>query len=287
MPRYSPLASPAATIAALQHWGLYTKKSLGQHFLIDDGVIGKILRLADVSPGASVLEVGPGIGTLTEALLGQTDAAEVVSVEVDERLDGLLADISVRSPGRFRYIIKDALQLGIEELPTQFDLVANLPYSVAATIILDAFQRFSGLRSATVMVQREVAQRIMAVPGTKAYGAYTVKLAMLASVAGSFAVARSSFLPPPRVDSTVVKLLRTIDSASDNYVFACRIIDAAFAERRKTLRNSLRSTLGGTDISASEIDVALESSVIDGQRRAESLSLEEFNQLVSGFGSHS
>jgi 16S rRNA (adenine1518-N6/adenine1519-N6)-dimethyltransferase len=141
---HSPLASPSATIELLQRYGLYTKKSLGQHFLIDDGVIGRILRLADLNPRLPIVEIGPGIGTLTEALLFQ--GAEVLAIEIDERLIPVLDDIKLRYPEQFSYLISDALELSSDQLPVQFDIVANLPYSVAATLILSAFQQFSRLR---------------------------------------------------------------------------------------------------------------------------------------------
>ena len=284
MPVHSPLASPSATIELLQRYGLYTKKSLGQHFLIDDGVIGRILRLADLSPRLPIVEIGPGIGTLTEALLFQ--GAEVLAIEIDERLIPVLNDIKLRYPEQFSYVISDALELSPDQLPAQFDIVANLPYSVAAILVLSAFQQFSGLRSATVMVQAEVADRIMAKPGTKNYGAYTVKLALLASPAGSFKVSPSSFLPPPRVDSTVVQLVKNNTSRLTLDTDHARIvIDAAFAKRRKTIRNSMRSALENTGITATQIDQALADADIDPLRRAETLSIDEFRKLINDMSS--
>jgi 16S rRNA (adenine1518-N6/adenine1519-N6)-dimethyltransferase len=277
---HSPLASPSATIELLQRYGLYTKKSLGQHFLIDDGVIGRILRLADINPRLPIVEIGPGIGTLTEALLFQ--GAEVLAIEIDERLIPVLDDIKLRYPEQFSYLISDALELSPDQLPEQFDIVANLPYSVAATLVLSAFQQFSGLRSATVMVQAEVADRMMAKPGTKSYGAYTVKLALLASPEGSFKVSPSSFLPPPRVDSTVVQLVKNNTSRLTLDTDHARlIIDAAFANRRKTIRNSMRSALENTGINAAQIDQALAIANIDPSRRAETLSIDEFRKLIN------
>ncbi|MDR0459698.1 MAG: 16S rRNA (adenine(1518)-N(6)/adenine(1519)-N(6))-dimethyltransferase RsmA [Coriobacteriales bacterium] len=310
MPCFSPLASPAATIASLQKWGLYTKKSLGQHFLIDDGVIGRILRLADLQPQIPIVEIGPGIGTLTEALLKA--GGQVLAVEIDQRFEPLLADLAERYPQQFNYLLTDALTLLSEDLPGRFDIVANLPYALAATIVLDAFQRYDGLETATGMVQREVAQRIMAQPNTKAYGAFTVKLALLAEVRGSFAVSPSSFLPAPRVDSTVISLKRltgdkTLAAGEQQtnhlrWEFARQIIDAAFAERRKTLRNSLRSNLNGQPAVAGSlpdtpadaeqkpkvfsteiIDSALALAGVAGGRRAESLSVQEFVELQLAF----
>jgi len=286
MPQFSPLASAKATIAVLQQYGLYTKKSLGQHFLVADGVVGKILRLADTPPSMPILEVGPGIGTLTMALLAAGN--RVIAVEKDERLRSVLDDIAVDYPDRFSYLVRDALTLEPADLPSEFVLVANLPYSVAATIVMDAFERFEAMQSATVMLQREVAARIMAQPASKTYGAYTVKLALMAQVVGSFAVSRSSFLPPPNVDSTVVRLDRVADSerlSAEQFNQARQVIDAAFAERRKKLRNSLLSNLDA-DAWVGEIpmvdlvDRALQVADIDGNRRAEDLSVAEFKALT-------
>ncbi|MCL2883713.1 MAG: 16S rRNA (adenine(1518)-N(6)/adenine(1519)-N(6))-dimethyltransferase RsmA [Coriobacteriia bacterium] len=360
MPRYSPLASPSATIACLEEWGLYTKKSLGQHFLVDDGTVGKILRLAGLSAGEQVVEIGPGIGTLSRALLGA--GANVLAIEADASLAPCLGQLAQDHPGRFGFVMQDALKTNALDLPDQFKVVANLPYGLAATLVLEYFVCFAGLTEATVMVQKEVAERIMAKPGSKSYGAYTVKLALLASVQGSFFVARTNFLPPPRVDSTVVRLERrtapaapapTAPSApaaalapaatvappapapaapaapapaapsapiSEALRTACfLVVDAAFAERRKTIRNSLRSGLkartlaGGSadnlaDNRAGNLaggpagnladgpagnladgpagnlaDTLLQAAQIDPTRRAESLDPIEFLELARAF----
>jgi len=157
--------------------------------------------------------------------------------------------------------------------------VANLPYGVAATVVLRYFQEFPSLQSATIMVQAEVASRMTAVPSTKDYGSYSVKLQLLARPAGRFPVPRSCFLPPPRVDSAVVRLDRFAASESPELIAAAtRTADAAFTQRRKTLRNSLRSGLG---VSGETLDVALVEAEIDGGRRAETLSVAEFVKLGS------
>ncbi|MDR1713457.1 MAG: 16S rRNA (adenine(1518)-N(6)/adenine(1519)-N(6))-dimethyltransferase RsmA [Coriobacteriales bacterium] len=281
MTTHSPLATPSATIAALQRWGLSTNKSLGQHFLIDDGVIGRILRLADLSAGESVLEVGPGIGTLTLALLQA--GARVTAIEKDEKLLIALAELRARYPQQFSFLHADALSLlsAPSELagtaPTA--LVANLPYAVAATIVLDCFLHLPAIASATVMVQAEVAARMAAQPGGKDYGAYSVKLQLLAQPKGSFKVSRQSFLPPPRVDSTVLRLDRLPDCPPADIPAAFTVIEAAFAARRKTIRNSMRSYFSAQGLAPDLVDELLAAARIAPTARGETVSVAQFCQL--------
>jgi len=298
----SPLASPAATRAALQRFGLSTRKSFGQHFLVDDGIIGKILRLAAPDESLPVVEVGPGIGTLSYALLAV--GARLLAIEADVGLSPALDEVAAQYPEQFSCLLQDALLLTPADLPDgfqRFALVANLPYAVAATLILDYFQKFSGLVSATVMVQREVAERILAKPGTKDYGAYTVKLSLLAEANMGFVVRPQSFWPPPRVDSAVIRIdRRAVDDGCESPLRAVTgslaqaathqpprpdisrlVVDAAFAERRKTLRNSLISSLAKWGLSPERIDQALDMADIDGRRRGETLNLEEFRRLIA------
>jgi len=196
---HSRLASPSATIAVLARHGLHTRKALGQHFLVDDNIVGRIIDLAALQPGEHVLEVGPGIGTLTDALLSA--GARVTAVEYDARLIPVLAELA--EEGRpLRVVNADAVTVSVDLLGTGDDapraLVANLPYSVAATVVLRFFEEMPSIQRAVVMVQAEVADRMAAMPGTKAYGAYTVKLALRAQVTDRFPVPRTCFLPPPR-----------------------------------------------------------------------------------------
>lgn len=275
---HSSLASPSATISVLKRHDLYTRKSLGQHFLIDDNVVGRIVDLAGLAPGEPVLEVGPGIGTLTDALLGT--AAPVVAVEYDTRLLPALEELSAAT-GDLTVVHADAVTVDVEHLMTPAGppvaLVANLPYAVAATVVLRFFQEVPSLARAVVMVQSEVADRMSAVPGTKAYGAYTVKLGLHATPTGRFAVPRSCFLPPPRVDSAVIRLDR-VDRRLEpkSLAAAARAADAAFTQRRKTLRNSLGAGLG---IAPAEASSLLEQAGIDGSVRAENVSVDEYVRL--------
>lgn len=285
MAPYSRLASPKATIAVLQRHDLYTRKSLGQHFLVDDNIVGRILALADLSATEPVLEIGPGIGTLTVALCAA--AGHVLAIECDARLIPALEELAVECRA-LTVIHGDALRIDADSLVTPLSppvaLVANLPYAIAATVVLSLFQSVASLRTATVMVQAEVADRMSASPGSKDYGAFTVKLGLLARTAGRFRVARSCFLPPPRVDSVVIRLDRVVTTASAAEItFACMAAEAAFAHRRKTVRNSL-----GTALSADirRVDLALEQAGIDGLARAESLSIPHFVQMGTALCEH-
>jgi 16S rRNA (adenine1518-N6/adenine1519-N6)-dimethyltransferase len=275
---FSPLASPSATIEVLQRHDLATRKRLGQHFLIDDNVVGRILELAALTGDERVLEVGPGIGTLTCALAGR--ARSVVAVERDERLAPALHEVE-RSWPNVKVLYADALHVQIKAFADETGslpdaMVANLPYSVAATVVLRFFEELGQLESATVMVQAEVADRMAAVPGTKSYGAYTVKLQLNARPTGRFAVPRGCFLPPPRVDSAVVRLDRVRVWSADDVAAACSAADAAFSQRRKTVRNALAARLGARTDAVVE---ALSEEGLDPLARAETFAPDEFVRM--------
>lgn len=276
----------------LEKHGLATKKALGQHFLINDGIVKRICTVAGLDEGDVVLEVGPGIGTLTVALLQK--AGFVIAVERDNDLVSVLADICAKHPGNFALISKDALTLteadlrAAPRLPNKF--VSNLPYAVAATLVLGFFERFPSLGSATVMVQSEVADRMCAKPGTKAYGAYTVKLSLFARLVERFAVGPGNFFPPPRVESAVLRLDRCQphDEAGnplddEAIQAACTMADAAFANRRKTILNSCKSYFEAQGEEESPIMKALphilEQAGIDPRLRGETLETTAYIKL--------
>lgn len=284
--RYSSLATPTATRELLSAFGIDPKRWLGQNFLVNDAIVGKICALADLAPDQLVLEVGPGIGTLTLALVDR--CAGVVAVERDESLVPVLAQTAGRTE-RLRLIVGDALALADEQVARASEslagpaarptaLVANLPYAVAATVLLDYLQRFEWLASATVMVQAEVADRIAARPGTKEYGAYTVQLALVAQVTGRFEVGPGNFMPAPHVDSAVVRLDRATPTMPDGtsatpaqVAAACLAAKAAFAQRRKNIRNSMKGYLASRRIDASGLDAALAQAEVDPKTRGETL----------------
>ena len=271
----SPLASLHATRELLEEFGLATKHRLGQNFLVDNHVIERICELAELDGSERVLEVGPGIGTLTLALL--QEAARVVSIEADAELEPVL-DAHAADYGNFSYIMGDALKVTPAAIataaggdPTVF--VANLPYNVAATIILQFFETMPSLKRAVVMVQKEVADRIAATPGNKTYGGYTAKLALYGEVTGRFEVPPRCFMPAPHVDSAVVRIDRVdgVAGGIDPHEVV-RVIDAAFAQRRKTIRNSMSSN--GFDKAV--LDPALVAAGIAPTTRAETLSVDDF-----------
>ena len=282
----SPLANPGATRALLEAYGLATKHSLGQNFLVNNHVIEKIMDLAELGREDRVLEVGPGIGTLTLALL--SDAGRVVSVEMDRELEPVLSAHAAAHPG-FSFIMGDALRVTPDQIaeaaggePTM--LVSNLPYNVAATVILRYLQEVPSLRRLVVMVQAEVADRICAGPGNRTYGAYTAKLALYAQVTGRFEVGPGNFMPPPHVDSAVVRIDRApaCDPASgeplspERLAATANVIDAAFAQRRKTIRNSMSASGFAKDA----LDAAFVACGISPTARAETLSPADFVLLA-------
>ena len=257
---------------------LKPSKSLGQNFVIDSNVCTKIVRTAAVGPTDIALEIGPGLGSLTLALL--ESAASVVAVEIDPRLAGQLP-ITVSShfehPENLTVLNQDALT--IQALPVDPTvLVANLPYNVSVPVLLHLLEKFESLRTGVVMVQAEVADRLAAKPGTKDYGIPSVKAAWWAEVKGAGSVSRSVFWPAPNVDSKLVSFTRRQTPGDEELrrkVFT--IIDAAFAQRRKMLRSAL-SSLYGSSSAAEEI---LMRAKIDPTLRGEALEIAGFCAIAA------
>ena len=301
MGKFSYLASVSETRKTLERHGLATKHSLGQNFLINDAIIKKIIDLAEVSEDDLVLEVGPGIGTLSVALLHYAES--LISIERDPDLPQVLQETLQPYAERFVLLEGDALLVGEEHIRSAAQalnsahsfpnkLVANLPYAVAATLVLDYFERFEDIQSMTVMVQKEVADRMCALPGCKDYGAFSVKLQMYATAAGRFQVSPQNFFPPPRVDSTVLRLNRTTPHAQDGnpaskelVQAACLMADAAFATRRKTISNSFKNYFSGRGEAGARVldalPAMLEACGIDARARGESLLQSDFLRLGS------
>ena len=264
----------AAEIRELaEELGIKPAKSLGQNFVIDANVCRKIVRTAGVTSSDVALEIGPGLGSLTLALL--EEAKSVIAVEIDQRLAERLPQTVAahnESTATFSVIHQDALNLKtLSEQPTV--LVANLPYNVSVPVLLHLLEIFPTLKSGVVMVQAEVADRLAAKPGTKEYGIPSVKAAWWAHLHGAGSVSRSIFWPVPGVDSKLVSFTRHQplgDEALRLKVFT--LIDAAFAQRRKMLRSALSSIYGS---SGSAEKVLIEAG-IDPTLRGESLLVNDF-----------
>ena len=241
------------------------KKELGQHFLVDPNILGVIGRLAELDPEDVALEIGPGLGVLTEYLAERVRL--VHAVELDRSLEPRLRE-RLRGHRNVELLVGDALRLPLHELdPPPSKLVANLPYNVATPLVVESLDELPRVRLWCVMVQREVADRFFAEPGTKSYGAVSVLVQLTAERAGFHPVARTVFRPPPNVDSALVAFRRRRDWGPE-FEPVKRVVRAAFAYRRKTLANSLR--LAGIEPPANVRDV-----------RAEELTPDELLELAA------
>jgi 16S rRNA (adenine1518-N6/adenine1519-N6)-dimethyltransferase len=240
------------------------KKELGQHFLVDENILGVIGRLAELDESDVVLEIGPGLGILTTFLADRVQ--QVYAVELDASLGPSLVE---RIAGRPNVELRfgDALRLDLRQAaPRASKLVANLPYNVATPLVAESLDGLPELQLWCVMVQREVADRFFAAPSTKAYGAVSVLIQLVAERTGFHPVSRNVFRPRPNVESAIVAFRRT--GLPDDFAHVKRIVEAAFAHRRKKLANSL--SLSGVDISVAEVpDV-----------RAEELTPADFLELA-------
>lgn len=257
--------------------GVRPTKKLGQNFVVDANTCRKIVKSADVGPQDIALEIGPGLGSLTLAML--ESAKEVIAIEIDDRLAAELPETAKRhgfDSDKLTIINQDAM--GISTLPVEPTvLVANLPYNVSVPVLLRFLELFPTLRSGVVMVQSEVADRLVAKPNSKTYGSPSVKATWWADLSSAGTVSRSIFWPVPNVDSSLVRFVRH-ESAGDEALrkVVFKIIDAAFAQRRKMMRAALSDMCGGSAAASSII----EASGIDPTIRGESLDLADFIKIA-------
>ncbi len=271
----------AAQIRALaERHGIRPTKSWGQNFVIDANTVHKIVRLARVGPTDHVVEVGPGLGSLTVALLPQVQ--RVTAIEIDptlaDALPGTVAGVLPEYAERLTLVRGDALRVETLPGPAPTALVANLPYNVSVPVVLSFLERFASIRRVLVMVQLEVAERLAAAPGGKAYGVPSAKAAWYARVRLVDRVGRHVFWPAPNVDSGLVELVRRDAPPADvdrREVFA--VVDAAFAQRRKTLRAALAEWAGSPQ-AAEEV---LRRAGVDPRVRGERLAIEEFASIAA------
>lgn len=267
--------------------GLRPTKRRGQNFLVDPNTVRRLVKLADIGPSDVVLEIGPGLGSFTLGLLSR--AARVVAVEVDPVLAAALpATASARLPAsvaeRLVVIAADGLRVGPGDLPPEATvptgptvLAANLPYNVAVPLLLGLLERFPEVRRGLVMVQAEVAERLAAPPGSRAYGVPSVKLAWYAAARRVGPVPRTVFWPVPHVDSALLSFTRHDPPPGADRDEVFRLVDVAFAQRRKALRAALASW-AGTPVAAEE---ALRAAGIDPMARAETLGIGDFARLAT------
>jgi 16S rRNA (adenine1518-N6/adenine1519-N6)-dimethyltransferase len=254
--------------------GLSARKSLGQNFLLDLNLTGRIARAAEIE-GKRVLEIGPGPGGLTRALL-DAGAAEVIAIERDARCLGALAEIAAAYPGRLRVIEADALDVDERAIAGagMLSVAANLPYNVGTALLLKWIAKPGWWDSLTLMFQKEVAERLAAAPGSDAYGRLSVWAQWRAEVRRLFDISPRAFVPPPKVTSSVVRITPRPPVAPADPAALERVLAAAFGQRRKMLRQSLKAVTPETEALLARAGIA-------STRRAEELSIEEFCALAT------
>lgn len=280
------LGNPTNTIAVLNRYGFSFQKKFGQNFLIDENVVEKIVRDAGVTKDDFVLEIGPGIGTMTQILC--ENAREVVAVEIDDKLIPILTEDTLSWYDNVTVIHEDILKLDIVKLANErnggkpIKVVANLPYYITTPIIMGLFESHVPLDSITIMVQKEVADRMQVGPGTKDYGALSLAVQYYAKPQILLNVPASCFMPRPNVDSAVIQLTRyekpPVEVADEHLMF--RLIRASFNQRRKTMTNSVGNSQE-LSVSKEQMAAALEKCGLSATVRGEALTLEQFAGLAN------
>lgn len=279
------IATPARTREILDKYGFSFKKSLGQNFLIDTNILRRIVDFAELSNETGVIEIGPGIGALTEQLARR--AKKVVAFEIDQRLLPILAD-TLSPYANVRIIHQDVLKADIQrvidkELTEVSDImvVANLPYYVTTPIIMKLLIDRLPIRGIVVMLQKEVADRISARPGTKDYGSLSIAIQYYTKAETMMTVPRTVFMPQPNVDSAVIRLTKRekpiVEVADESFFF--QVVRASFSQRRKTLLNNLTNQLPNGKLLKEVIERSLNELHIDPRRRGETLTIDEFAAL--------
>ncbi len=278
----SVIASPEVVHYICKRFDIKMSKKLGQNFLIKRSIVDEIVHAAELTPGEPVLEVGPGIGTLTQGLA--QSGADVTAIELDRRLLEVL-DTTLASYDNVRIIHGDVLKLDVPSIMNHkpFKVVANLPYYITTPIIMSLLESKLPIERLVVMVQKEVALRMVAKPGTKDYGALSVAVQYYTEPDIVLDVPPKSFLPAPAVTSSVIRcVLRDkppVDVIDEKLFF--RVVKAGFAQRRKTFANTMKTT----GLSKDRIEELLAKANIDGQRRGETFTLQEFADVANAWAS--
>lgn len=276
----SVIASPEVVHYICKRFDIKMSKKLGQNFLIKRGIVDEIVHAAELTPGEPVLEVGPGIGTLTQGLA--QSGADVTAIELDRRLLEVL-DTTLASYDNVRIVHGDVLKLDVPTIMNHkpFKVVANLPYYITTPIIMSLLESKLPIERLVVMVQKEVALRMVAKPGTKDYGALSVAVQYYTEPDIVLDVPPKSFLPAPAVTSSVIRcVLRDkppVDVIDEKLFF--RVVKVGFAQRRKTFANTMKTT----GLSKDRIEELLAKANIDGQRRGETFTLQEFADVANAW----
>ena len=285
------IADYSVTRAILERHGFTFKKSFGQNFLTDTNILQKIVDTAEIDKKVNVIEIGPGIGALTEFLA--ENAAEVMAFEIDDRLVPILAD-TLRDFDNVTVVNQDILKVDLAQYIAEFKnpdlpikVVANLPYYITTPILMHLIESGIPFSEFVVMMQREVADRISAQPNTKAYGSLSIAVQYYMTAKVAFVVPRTVFVPAPNVDSAILKMVRRDQPAVavQDEKFFFKISKASFVHRRKTLWNNLTSHFGKTEDTKAKLTAALEQAELSPSVRGEALSLEEFARLADALKS--
>lgn len=279
------IADYSVTKAVLERHGFTFKKSFGQNFLTDTNILQKIVDTAEIDKNVNVIEIGPGIGALTEFLA--ENAAEVVAFEIDERLVPILED-TLRDHDNIKVINEDVLKADLQTRVKEFKnpnlpikVVANLPYYITTPILMHLIESKIPFAEFVVMMQKEVADRISAEPNTKAYGSLSIAVQYYMSAKVAFVVPRTVFVPAPNVDSAILKMTRReqplVEVKDEDFFF--RVSKISFVHRRKTIWNNLTSHFGKSEEVKAKLEQALENANIKPSIRGEALSIPDFARL--------
>jgi 16S rRNA (adenine1518-N6/adenine1519-N6)-dimethyltransferase len=279
------IATPIRTKEILKKYGFSFKKSLGQNFLIDTNILDRIVDFAELTDESGAIEIGPGIGALTEQLAKRSK--KVTAFEIDQRLLPILAD-TLSPYHNVKIIHEDILKANVKQVMAEefkdiqdVMVVANLPYYVTTPIILKLLSENLPIRGIVCMLQKEVADRIAAKPGTKEYGSLSIAIQYYTTAETVMIVPKTVFMPQPNVDSAVIRLIKrekpVVEVRDEEFLFT--VTRASFAQRRKTILNNLSSQLPDGKSKKEQIIEALEQAAIDPTRRGETLTIQEFGRL--------